>query len=319
MRLFIILLLIYFSINAFSQSRERIVFYNTENFFDVYNQINKDDEAFLPSANRHWTVKRYSKKLSNFSKVIAEISDNDFPAIIGLVEIENICVLNDIVKYSSLSKKHYSFYHKESLDSRGIDVAILYDNNKFKPLNNLFIPVCLSSKTKLYSRDILYLKGILGNIDTLHFFVNHWSSRLGGKEKSEANRIRQSMILGNIVDSILIDNREAKIIILGDFNDSPNDISIKNLCNKYDLKNLASELYKAGEGTYKYKAYWDLFDQIIVSKSVKSSSMIICKSSLILEQDNKYGGLKPKRTYNGMRYNQGFSDHLPVYIDLFLQ
>jgi predicted extracellular nuclease len=314
------MLILFFSINAFSQSTERIMFYNTENFFDTYDEIDKKDEAFLPASNRHWTNSRYKRKLLNFSKVVAEVSYDHLPAIIGLAEIENITVLNDIIKHSALSNKHYSFIHKESADIRGIDVAIIYNINRFKPLKKVFIPVCFSFKRKHYSRDILYVKGVLGSKDTIHLFVNHWSSRLGGKKKTEYKRLFQSKLLSSKIDSIKFNNNEAKIVIMGDFNDTPKDISVKDiLCNKSDLKNLAMNLYKKREGTYKYKAYWDLFDQIIVSKSVKSSSMHICMSSFILEQDHKYGGFKPKRTYNGMRYNEGFSDHLPVYIDLFLQ
>jgi len=317
MRLFILSLVFFLSVNAFPQSTERIVFYNTENLFDTYNEINKIDEAFLPSSMRHWTPKRYKQKLSNLSSLIMALSDDAFPSVIGMSEVENITVLNDIVNHSALKKIAYSFIHKNSADPRGIDVALLYDKKKFTPLKTDFIPVCLSKKYKRFSRDILYVKGVFNCRDTFHFFINHWSSRLGGRVKSEYKRIIQAKILASKVDSIKIRNEKAKIIIMGDFNDTPNNVSIrKYLCSRSNLNNLAFNLYKDGMGTYKYKAYWDLFDQMIVSKSVKSSKMYICKFSFLFEEDKKYGGLKPKRTYNGIRYLGGFSDHLPVYIDL---
>lgn len=303
-----------------AQISERIVFYNCENFFDCYDEIGKNDEMFLPSSLRHWTYKRYKRKLSNFAKIISSISDTTFPPIIGLAEIENITVLNDLVNNSSLSKINYSFIHKESPDPRGIDVALLYNSEKFQVLSSIFIPVCISPKKKSYSRDILYTKGVLDKKDTLHIFVNHWSSRIGGSKKSEHKRIIQAKILEKNVDSIMCNNSNAKIIIMGDFNDNPSNKSLNEfLCNKhYNLKNLALKLSSKGIGTLKYKAYWDLFDQIIVSSSLLCSEMTIYSPSFILEEDYKYAGYKPKRTYNGMRYQGGYSDHLPVYIDVYL-
>lgn len=310
----LLLSLFFISINIFAQDDERVLFYNTENFFDTYKEIGKQDEAFLPSSLRHWTPKRYKRKLSNFTRLIMSLSDDSFPSVIGLAEIENITVLNDIVNNSALKKIDYSFIHGDSPDARGIDVALLFDKRKFIPLKSIFIPVCILKRN---SRDILYVKGVFNNRDTCHFFVNHWSSRFNGRKRSEYKRIVQAKILSIKVDSIINKNINAKIIIMGDFNDTPKDLSVrKYLCSFSNLDNLAFDLYKRGEATYKYKAYWDLFDQIIVSKSVKSSKMYICKFPFLFEEDKKYGGLKPKRTYNGIRYLGGFSDHLPVYIDL---
>lgn len=308
------LLLFFYSISSYAQNNERILFYNAENFFDTYIEIGKNDEAFLPSSLRHWTYKRYKQKLSNFSKLIMSLSDDNYPSIIGMSEIENITVLNDIINNSALKKIGYSFIHRNSSDPRGIDVALLFDSNKFHPLKHVFIPITLS---RMRTRDILYVKGVFVERDTFHLFVNHWSSRFNGRKRSEYKRIIQAKTLSTKVDSIISVNENAKIIIMGDFNDTPKDLSIrKYLCSSSNLNNLAFDLYKKGEGTYKYKAYWDLFDQMIISKSVKSSKMYICKFPFLLEKDRKYGGLKPKRTYNGIRYIGGFSDHLPVYIDL---
>ena len=296
------------------------MFYNVENFFDVYDEINKSDEAYLPSSMRHWTNKRYQNKLSNFARVLCSVSEPDFPVIVGLAEIENITVLNDVVNHSSLVLANYSFLHKESPDSRGIDVALLYKGDRFKPLHTEFIPVCLSKKWGNYTRDILYCKGVLNEVDTLHVFVNHWSSRCGGKRKTQWKRVVASKILSLRIGSILDLNLNAKIIVMGDFNDGPKEVSIKKfLCEKKGLINKALIHRGSSFGTLKYKFRFYLFDQIIVSSSVESSNMHIIKYPFLLEEDIKYGGFKPKRTYKGMRYNGGFSDHLPVYIDLYCQ
>ena len=304
-----------------AQNVERLVFYNCENFFDCYDEIGKQDEAFLPSSLKHWTYHRYKKKLSNLARVITAIGGDEFPTIIGLAEIENITVINDIVNHSSLKWVNYSFVHRESPDFRGIDVALLYNSKKCKIIKNRFIQVCTSFKHKRYSRDILYSKAVLLGRDTLHLFVNHWSSRLGGKRRTEYKRIKQAEILSAVIDSIILCNNRAKIIVMGDFNDTPKDKSIKKyLCTKSNkLRNLSLELVNGGcKGTIKYKAFWSLFDQIIVSSSVKCTQMSIFSPLFILQEDKKYAGYKPMRTYNGMRYQEGYSDHLPVFIDLLI-
>ena len=303
-----------------AQNVERLVFYNCENFFDCYDEIGKQDEAFLPSSLKHWTYHRYKKKLSNFARVITAIGGDEFPTIIGLAEIENITVINDIVNHSSLKGVNYSFVHRESPDLRGIDVALLYDSKKCKIISSKFIPVCTSSKYNRYSRDILYSKVVLLDRDTLHLFVNHWSSRMGGKKNTEYKRINQAKILSTVIDSVMLSNSHAKIIVMGDFNDTPKDKSIKKyLCTKSNrLRNLSLELENGCKGTIKYKAFWSLFDQIIVSSYVKCTHMNIFSPLFILQEDKKYAGYKPMRTYNGMRYQEGYSDHLPVFIDLLI-
>ena len=318
-----------------------VVFYNVENLFDTIDDpFNKGDDEFLPYSIKNWTKKRYQKKLKDISKVLCSINNNELPEIIGLCEIENKAVLEELIKQPNLEQGKYEIIHEDSPDFRGIDVALLYRKDEFQYLLHktfsINYPFAKSHKT----RDILYVKGIASNTDTLHIFVNHWKSRAGGgQEKTELKRIFAAKILRKKVDSLFILNPNSNIIIIGDFNDNPTNKSLNITLNatnkrenttKNELYSLLYDKYSLNnEGTYGgYKGKWDMLDDIIVSQNLlkdKKGYRIsyedgqIFKPQWLLHKNKTTGALSPNRTYSSSRYNRyygGYSDHLPVYVIL---
>jgi len=325
------------SVASSSSPNLRIMFYNTENFYNTFDDPKTNDNEFLPSSPRHWTLKRYQTKLNNIYKVIISMGAQP-PSIIGLSEIENRKVLNDLAQNTPLIKFNYQIIHKDSPDPRGIDVGVLYRPDFFKPLNYSFIRISFSSDSARRTRDIIYIKGIALGHDTIHVFVNHWPSRMGGQARSEILRDETAKILRNKIDSLFFLSKNNKIIIIGDFNDDPDDESIQNDLKaiKVTDKIVKGQLYDLSErwlkdiftvGTIKYKGKWSIFDQIIVSSGllVNNSKGLKCFPSsagiyfpnFLLTEDKNYSGKTPFRTYNGYKYIGGFSDHLPIFIDLF--
>ena len=313
----------------------RIMFYNVENLFDTFDDTLKQDEEFLPKGVKYWSEYRYYQKLNRIYKVIIAVGGWQPPEIVGLCEVENRYVLDGLVKYTPLSKFQYEIVHQESPDWRGIDVALLYLKDKFTPLNYKAIPINFPFDINRKTRDILYVKGITKKNDTLHIFVNHWPSRWGGQLESEQNRVFVASVLRNVVDSIFSINPDANIIIMGDLNDDPENTSILKTLNantsydnitNYELYNLSYYLKeKKNLGTLKYQGNWNIFDQFIVSGALigKEKSIYLTlddayvfKADYLLEKDETYIGYKPFRTYSGYKYINGFSDHLPVFIDL---
>ncbi|NVO03944.1 MAG: endonuclease/exonuclease/phosphatase family protein [Bacteroidetes bacterium] len=311
------------------------MFYNTENLFDTIDTPNKKDEEYTPKGRNLWTSDKYNKKVSNIAKVISSISPSNFPSIIGLTEIENKAVLEDLLNTNSMKKVKYQIVHEESPDERGIDCALLYRPEEFKYISHKAINVTFSfDSAARKTRDILYVKGVTNSNDTLNIFVNHWSSRGGGKEKSEPKRIFTAEIMRHYVDSLFDKNINANIILMGDFNDDPTDksteITLKTAANvdvsdNKKLVNLLYNKFKAGEGTLPYKGSWNLFDQIFVSPNlitkktgykINPSDISIFKPEWLTKKDEK-GNLITIRTYDKNSPNEvGFSDHLPVYIYL---
>ncbi len=313
----------------------RIMFYNVENFFDVVHDTLKNDYQFLPDGDKHWTYKKYNTKVSQLSKVITSIGGWEPPEIIGLCEVENRHCIESLTKYSPLKKFKYEIIHKESPDNRGIDVVLLYQPNKFIILHNQFIEIKFPNDSRK-TRDIIYAKGVTDNDDTLHVFVNHWPSRWGGQVASEPKRIFVASVLRAKIDSIVGANKRANIIITGDFNDMPNNLSLAQTLvanikmgdyyadNLYNLSSYAEK--NTNIGTNKYRGEWGMLDQFIVSGALldKKSRIFltpndynIFDADYLLEPDEKYFGKQPNRTYIGFKYHGGYSDHLPVYIDLF--
>ncbi len=316
----------------------RFMFYNAENLFDTINEPGTRDGEFTPSGSYKWTGYRYQEKLISLSKVIIAAGGYSPPDIIGFCEVENKSVLEGLVRRTRLSKFPYKVIHEESPDFRGIDVALLYLPDKIDVIDYHAIPVRFDENKKYTTRDILYAKFLVKKTDTLHVFVNHWPSRRGGQQASEYRRITAAQILRKTIDSLWQKNKDAKIIITGDFNDEPHNSSIsktlgagectkkmenKQLCNLfYDIKNTNQP------GTYKYRGQWNILDQFIVSGAMINSKNGISTgrghghiffTSFLLEEDERYMGYKVKRTYLGPRYKGGFSDHLPVLLDLFWQ
>lgn len=333
-KLFVVItLFIAFSIQA-QDKKFTIAFYNVENLFDTINDPLKNDDDFTPEGKLKWSGQRYVTKVINTSKVIMAIGNGEAPAIMGLCEVENRDVLEYMIRITPLSKMKYAVVHEDSPDNRGIDVALLYRKDLFKPIEHKVIPVDLKPDT-FKTRDILYVKGVLDSDDTLHVFVNHWPSRLGGEAQSEPKRINAAKTLRKEVDNIMKNDSSAKIIIMGDFNDYPNNKSLEEVLlakkdtaeiQKGELFNMLYLKHMKGEGTHYYDNHWGMLDQIIVSKSlIKCEKKKVCTlpgRADVFNPEwilffNKDGVKIPNRTYVGNSYKGGYSDHLPVYMYLF--
>ncbi|MBN1159119.1 MAG: endonuclease [Bacteroidales bacterium] len=313
-----------------SERNYRIVFYNTENLFDIEDDSLTNDEEFTPGGALHWTRKRYEKKLVNLARVIVAVGGWQPPDIISLCEVENEAVLNDLCTGTPLSRFNYGYVHKNSDDIRGIDVALLYNKETVKYIGSNFFSL---TRQGILTRDILYFKALL-KTDTCHFFVNHWPSRSAGQLESEPARIAATTLLRALVDSIFKGNLNSKIVILGDFNDEPADPSLLKTLRAHNgcefpepdqLYNMSSSQNTNKTGTIKYQGQWSVFDQIVVSGNLlrQGNEFIthpdqfrIFNEDFLLTEDEQYNGRMPYRTYYGYRYQGGFSDHLPVYIDL---
>lgn len=324
---------ILFSGMAFSQNTEtfHVVSYNVENLFDIYDDEQKMDEDFTPDGKNNWTEDRYNKKLDDLANVFTSIKP-EFPEIIGLIEIENKKVLQDLTLKTSLKNAEYNIIHEESPDIRGIDVALLYKKNSFQEISHKGIPIIFPFDLTSKTRDILYVHGVMGNIDTVHIFINHWPSRRGGLQKSEPKRTFVASVLRQHVDSLLTLNIDAKILIMGDFNDNPVDKSIFEVLlanniragfNKNYLFNLFFDTYNIeGNGSYLYRNNYDMLDNIILSqsfikgknyKTTFESGIIYAPEWLCVKSNEKK---EPLRTYKGQNYIGGYSDHFPVYFVL---
>lgn len=317
------------------QSELSVLFYNVENLFDTVNDPETNDDEFTPKGDRHWTNKRLNQKLLNLSKIILNASGWSVPGVIGLCEIENRNVLEKLIHNTPLQKIPYKIIHKESSDHRGIDVALIYNSDLIYPLNYEFYPLEKGAE-RLKTREILYFSGIVNEKDTLHFFVNHWPSRYDGLLETKLYRNLAAKLLKLKVEELIKTLDNPKIIVLGDFNDQPSDESISIYLDAQKLTdnlkpnclyNLSYDWQDKIPGTIKYQSQWSVFDQIIVSgvllnkldrTFIEPENAGIIKSSFLLEKDEKYGGLKPQRTYNGFSYRGGFSDHLPVLLKLNL-
>jgi len=299
----------------------RVSFYNIENLFDTIDHPRKRDEEYTPNAEKKWNSYKYRDKLNKVSKVIIAMGGWEAPAIVGLCEIENDTVLADLANTAALKKHGYQFVHFISPDRRGIDVALLYQANKFTPVYTENIKVALKDEPDFRTRDILYVKGFF-NLDTLHIFVNHWPSRRGGSQQSEYKRINAASVLRAKLDSLYAAQPNTKVIIMGDFNDTPENKSIEETLMKdsnFGLHNLMESKPKS-YGSHKYKGHWSYIDQIIISESLKNNtkqeSAIVFWQEWMMEEDSKHPGFYPKRSWRGPFYHYGFSDHLPVFIDI---
>ena len=310
-------------------SGRSIVFYNVENLFDTKNDRHTDDDDFTPNGEYEWDEERYSKKLKQISEAINLIEEK--PLLIGLAEIENHNVLEALIKTDGMNNLNYKYIHFNSPDRRGIDVALLYASDDFEVLNSKKIPVKIKGNHGFNTRDILYVEGLISNSIKTHVFVNHWSSRREGQLESEHKRVRAATILREKIDEIQAKDKNANIVIIGDFNDYPGNKSLNNVLrakeagfeNDGDLINLLFDEHENGEGTSVYQREWSVLDQIIVSQSIydgitlgiqNQDAEILRERKLIYTYHD--GGQKPSSTYGGRKYFGGYSDHLPVYIVL---
>jgi predicted extracellular nuclease len=318
-----------------SGNKIRIVFYNTENFFDTFDDPITADEEFLPDGVLNWTYGRYHDKLDKICKVIVAAGEWKPPDIIGLCEIENAYVLRDLINKTPLVKYEYRYIHQNSPDRRGIDVALLYNPSTVRVLEKEFIPVTLTSGTEKTTRDILYCMVSIQQRDTLHLFINHWPSRGGGQLETEPSRLYAAKVLNLEINSLFRIFPNPKIIAMGDFNDEPNDKSLTEGLHAQTeivlpmpgiLYNLSAGYKKKHRiGTNKFQGRWGMLDQFIVSGELLKETMgfttypgsfSVFAASFLLTTDDNYSGSEPFRTYKGPVYSGGFSDHLPIVLDL---
>jgi len=328
-----IYLLLFITLNAFSQPEKwknkkyfTAVSYNVENLFDTINDPTKNDNEFTPNTEKNYNTDRYFKKIENISSVIQSINKNELPEIIGLVEVENKSVLKDLVASNNLKSGNYQIIIEEGPDPRGIDCAFLYRPDVFKYINHKTLPVIFPFANNSRTRDILYIKGMVHK-DTLHVFVNHWSSRRGGAEKSEPKRIMSAKVLRENIDSILSKDTQAQILIMGDFNDEPSNASLKKILSAgkasdtLPMVNLMYEISEEGKGTYYYKGEYNMLDNFVVSKNLttKTKKFRLYKNQGWIYKPeficftHKNGDKAPSRTYGGNNFYGGFSDHFPIY------
>jgi hypothetical protein len=309
----------------------RLMFYNTENLFDTFNDTLTEDDEFLPYGLRRWNPRRYYAKINSIFKVITAAGEWYPPAVISLCEVENRRVLEDLIYGTNLSKYDYGILHRESPDPRGIDVCLVFRKDVVSILNYRYLVPEVTGPDRFASRSILYANCLVME-DTLHLFVNHWPSRRGGVLAGEDQRYMIAEMIKNMADSIAsLSAGKAKIIMMGDFNSTPDDNVIILLSGRYlsglSMVNLAADI-PPGIGSYRYKGTWELIDQVIVSDALlkctkglytDNGMFKIFRPDFLLIKDPVYPGSSPFSTYNGYRYREGYSDHLPILLDLIVR
>ncbi|TAE75680.1 MAG: endonuclease/exonuclease/phosphatase family protein [Bacteroidetes bacterium] len=341
----LLILFLFFCIALSAQDKKEtyqitgIAFYNVENLYDTIRDLKIDDAEYTPQAEKKWNGERYKLKLERISKVIREMGKEygvDAPLVIGLCEVENRKVLEDLTRTEALKGKLYRIVHFDSPDRRGVDVALLYRGQYFKLLAQNSHILNVPEIPDLITRNQLVATGVFEK-DTLSFIVNHWPSRSGGEERSKPRRIAAAKLTRNIVDSIRAKTPNAKIMIMGDFNDAPNNVSINtylkakesiNIKDEKDKDNLYNpmyELHNQGIGTLAYADRWSIFDQIIITPALLEQKQgrysYVDKSARAFspkwlgQTQGQFKGY-PFRTYVGNRYTGGYSDHFPVMIFL---
>ena len=303
---------------------QTVAFYNLENLFDYDDDRHTNDNDFLPISVKKWTPKRYDNKLRKLSFAISSIGMKEtgkHPALVGLAEVENAKAIQDLINYKHLENCHYNFVHYDSLDERGIDVALIYDSTAFEVTHTDVFRIQLVNEHGLpdYTRDILLVSGLLDG-EAIHVIVNHWSSRREGEKETEPKRMASSHKVTEIIANLRLENADAKIIVMGDFNDDPSSNSIKNLVEVSNLYNPMDTLRSFSRGTTMHNRQWNLFDQIIFSTNFfdKTPNKLEFETANIFDEDflklfnGNFKG-SPFRTYIGKKYQGGYSDHFPVY------
>lgn len=316
------------------QDTVRIVFYNTENLYDPFNDTLTMDDDFLPCEPRAWTYSKFRTKVFHIARALVAAGQWQRPAIIGLCEVENRFVLKQLTEASPLKKTNYHIIHEDSPDPRGVDVALLYDPEQFMVIQHKALRMTNPRDSIFKTRDILYIKGTVRSGDTLHLFVNHWPSKYGGLASSLLKRKFVAAKLRGFLDSLFSINSRVNIMLMGDFNDGPEQEVMQEMLEIHPGKKQAEtfrlynlmEKFPGKQGTHKFHGEWSVLDQFLVSGSlldgnlsVSSSGARAVKANFLLEEDENYSGHKPFRTFAGPRYLGGYSDHLPVVVDLLMQ
>lgn len=313
-----------------------VAFYNLENLFDTINNPATNDEEFLPDGSYRWGSLKYENKLENMAYAIGKLATDKYcpqgPAIIGVSEIENRQVLEDLIKTGELANRNYDIVHFDSPDRRGIDVGMIYDRNQFEVDTAISVRLVFENEPDYRTRDQLLVSGRLAG-ERVHVIVNHWPSRLGGEKKSRPNREAAARLSKHLADSVLLADPNSKVIIMGDFNDDPNNSSCKEvlgavktpeeLSDDKRYYNTMWQLFDKGYGTLGYQGKWNLFDQIVVSanligndrSTLKYFKSEIFNKDFLRQESGRYKGY-PLRTHAQGRYLDGYSDHFPVIIYL---
>lgn len=299
---------------SLSAQTARIAFWNVENFFDTQDDHAREDDAFTPQGECHWTPKRYADKRDKIYKMVASLN---WPDAVGVAEVESDQCLRDLCQGTPLRKAGYGFVHYDSPDARGVDCALLYRKESFLVIDSkpIYVSDTLSG---FYTRDILMVVGVLHGTDTCCLFVNHWPSKLGGAE-ADTRRLQIARILREMMDSLRMVYPSALILAMGDFNSALDEeafvegfgMNAKTGCAGPWHGLMHSELQ--GTGSYKYQDTWSFIDQFISNRELTAQAFM---PEFMLVDDKKYMGKKLFRTYLGMRYLGGYSDHLPIYVDV---
>lgn len=306
--IYIIFLSLIFSLPILAEkSSLRIVSYNVENLFDTKHDTLKNDSSFLPEGMHHWTYRRYQTKIDRIAQVLVNIGGWESVPLVGLCEVENArCLRNLCYK---LRRFHYKYVHYDSPDERGVDVALLYDSTRLSILNSRALSLSLDGDA---TRDILYVSALYEKRDTVHVMMCHLPSQLGGASNTDWKRQRAKSLIQSQIDSIFLFQPSANIVVMGDMNTSAQD-------DLTGMVNLMIPIQKMGQGTHKYQGIWTCLDQFYVSQSIATkATTTIFSPWWLLEEDTKYLDYKPHRTYIGFRYNDGYSDHLPIVLHLRL-
>ncbi len=317
MKIFLFITVLSISLSSCSQNTRTIGFYNVENLFDTIDGPN-DDKDFLPEAESNWNSEKYLTKLIRLNEVIDAMGD---PIMIGLCEVENKEVVEDLFN-ASPARKHYGIVHYESPDNRGIDVALAYDPTILTIVKSGFIRFKLENPEHPNTRDILWSKFTLKS-DTIVAIVNHWPSRRGGQVESEPNRINAAANASAFIDSLMKASPKTKIVFMGDLNDYPDNMAPKLIAER--LTPMITKSSGKYAGSYNYRGEWDVLDHILISSNFMKGKKIkvVKKSGEILSSDfimTEYkGDMVPKRNYVGNKYLNGYSDHLPVTIDVMMK
>ncbi len=297
-----------------------VVFWNLENFFDPFDDSLTMDEEFTPTGDKHWTWKKFLVKRNLIAKALLSMQDSygDWPLAVGFAEVENRMVLRQLTERTPLAKLGYGVVHRDSPDSRGIDVGFIYREEYMTVLEVEARTVLTGSERP--TRDILHVTAGLylpgGLQDTVHFIINHWPSKFGGEEYSRPFRQAASDTLRRVVEA-LRDSASGElppVIVMGDFNDTPDSEPVVSLQRRTGLHNPSLSLHERGEGTLKYNGRWELIDLFLVSPALRDVRMEIYTHPLLLEEDEKFLGQKPFRTYYGPQWHGGVSDHLPIVL-----
>lgn len=322
-----------FEQNVRNAEKFTVAFYNVENLFDIYDDPKTNDEQFLPSSEKLWTSERYSEKLENLGRVLSALNMDagDDADLIGLVEIENEAVIKDLSQQGDLLNTSYGIVHEDSPDNRGIDVGLMYNKDVFDYISHESLRVDFPSNPDIKTRDILYVLGQVNGED-LHVFVNHWSSRRDGANETEYKRLACAEVTKKKIREVQLKDKEALILLMGDFNDYPDNKSILEVIQADGAKgeghffNTASSAHANKEGSYNYRGDWVMLDQIMISNALKNSNSFqlndqnirILKEEWMMYTHPKYGDSRPNRSYGGKKYFGGYSDHLPVYVQFNL-